>query len=359
MIASAAMRENWKISRGIRRIARWLVVCTVAAAAGYGWYVLGWGVRPLPIGPVVLPLGNHIAVYRWKRAAPLPKARVAAGVGVVGDAIYLIGGIDAWGRTLSDVAIYYPKTDRWERGPSLPYPVHHPAVASDGISLYVVGGFQGWRFTPLRRVLRLAREGTSWEELPPLPRARGGAAAVLAHSTLYLVGGATQEGPVGELLAYSVPENRWRVVRADLFPRAYLAAAAIGGKIYIAGGIGKQDIYEGAALEIYDIESGTLSRGMSLPTPRKSAAGVAWDGLFIVAGGESGWHAVPQVEAYLPAKNSWIALPRLPTGRQGMAVVAIGNLLYTFGGGLHAGFSVSSRSEVLQERAAYYTIHPR
>ncbi|MGQ0594163.1 MAG: kelch repeat-containing protein [Gammaproteobacteria bacterium] len=85
-----------------------------------------------------------------------------------------------------------------------------------------------------------------------------------------------------------------------------------------------------------------------MPTARGGVAGAAFDGLFVVAGGERPGATHAEVEAFDPETRRWLSLPPLPTARHGLAAAVSGNVLYLIGGGKHPGLSVSDNVETLE-----------
>ncbi len=81
-------------------------------------------------------------------------------------------------------------------------------------------------------------------------------------------------------------------------------------------------------------------------------AGAAFDGLFVVVGGERPGATHAEVEALNPESGRWLSLPPLPTARHGLATAVVGNVLYVIGGGTHPGLSVSGRVEALEVHSA-------
>lgn len=216
-------------------------------------------------------------------------------------------------------------------------------------TLYVIGGFAGTGFEPQADVFALTAEET-WKRVAPLPEARGAlAAAVLGHKIL-AVGGIGPLGLADDLFVYEPPENAWTKKTPAPTRRDHLAAGALRGVFYVAGGREKSLSKNLALLEAYDPNADTWRTGPRLPTARGGVAGAAFDDLFVVVGGEQPGGTFSEVEAFDPASNRWLSLPPLPTPRHGLAAVAIGNTLYVIGGGQRPGLSVSGANEALEAR---------
>src|SRR5262249_50758032 len=93
--------------------------------------------------------------------------------------------------------------------------------------------------------------------------------------------------------------------------RTEVAAAEVGGKIYVVGGFGGE-----LQLEIYDPASDRWSRGGAFPHAVHHAAAVGLDGkLYVLGGYGDGWTPSEKAFVYRPATQAWRALCPLPTPR--------------------------------------------
>ncbi len=79
-----------------------------------------------------------------------------------------------------------------------------------------------------------------WEELPPMPRAQGGAASALAGEQLIAAGGATWDGDqklwLRDVQIFDLRARQWRMGPALPEPLAYGPALAVAGGMEIYGG---------------------------------------------------------------------------------------------------------------------------
>ena len=230
-----------------------------------------------------------------------------------------------------------------------------------------------------------------WRELPRMPTARYRLAAAPVDGCSFLAVGGWGPGdaalPVAEL--YDSRTNTWRAVASKPTPAANMGAAALGGKIYVPGGMQGASTYL-SVLEVYDPATNRWTRGADLPHalagaavaaahgrlyafggrlgdtevvsstleydpaarawtekagmpwgPRAYAAAAELDGKVYVTGG---WPALNTLECYDPAKDTWTALAPMPTGRQSPGLVAVEHYLYAAGGGdSWTGLSVVER----------------
>src|SRR5919106_273099 len=187
---------------------------------------------------------------------------------------------------------------------------------------------RAWAYDPR------ARTWTRIADLPA-PRAAHGMAAI--EGKLYVVGGVGRDSKA--LWIYDPATDRWDAARAVLpTQREHLTVTALGGELYAVGG--RWDERGNlAVLEIYDPAAGRWARGPDLPTPRSGLTSAVLDGHIHVTGGESlslgrtfGEH-----EAYDPATAKWTVLASLPTPRHGLASGVVSGRWYVIGGGARAG----------------------
>lgn len=125
----------------------------------------------------------------------------------------------------------------------------------------------------------------------------------------------------------------WRVLPNLPTPRSEVAAAELGGRLYVIGGLdglGRAS----AAVEVYDPASGSWSQGPRLPDGRHHAAAAALGGRLYVVGGFSGLTFRPHAEVYSLATTSsaWVSRAPLPAARGALTAVAIDGKLYAYGG---------------------------
>ena len=116
------------------------------------------------------------------------------------------------------------------------------------------------------------------------------------------------------------------------------AAAALGGKIYMAGGQGGSGYnVDSARAYVYDPIDNSWNAITPMDISRGEPGGAALGGKFYVVGGISGtWDdalpAMSSAEVYDPKTNSWSAIASMNIARRGCAAASLGGLLYVTGG---------------------------
>jgi len=121
--------------------------------------------------------------------------------------------------------------------------------------------------------------------------------------------------------------------------------AVVGGKLIAAGGreskakTGETFKLSVGPTDVYDFASGEWTSAAPIPTERAGTASAAFQGKYIVLGGESGAQeaAHAEVEAFDPATGVWSALPELNRGRHGTGLVVFDDKLWTAAGSGNRG----------------------
>ncbi len=210
---------------------------------------------------------------QWSALSDLPVARGEHVSAVVDGRIYVIGG--RVGGTVSAatykehrdtgrVDVFDPETGIWSRGVDAPTARNSAASAVIDGRIYVVGGRQylgqpdGTAVNVNVASLEAFDPETGlWSVKAPMPQAAGGLAAAAVGGKLYVVGG-EQWSPTRKVFAegwvYDPATDEWDAMPDLNVPRHGLAAAAIEGRIYVFGGATKTGAGDVPAHEALTVE---------------------------------------------------------------------------------------------------------
>ncbi len=172
----------------------------------------------------------------WEELPPLPEPRAAGAATVVGDEIVVAGGQDATGELVQSTEVF--DGDSWRSGEPIPTPREHLVAASAGQYAYVAGG----RFLSSEEntdvLERYDPASDSWEQLPPMPTARGsiGGAAIIKDDALVIVGGEEPTGALGTTEVYSISNEEWSSAPDLPTPRHGAGITRVGTTVYVIGG---------------------------------------------------------------------------------------------------------------------------
>ncbi|WP_435006871.1 Kelch repeat-containing protein [Tundrisphaera lichenicola] len=167
--------------------------------------------------------------------------------------------------------------ETWEELP-MSRDVQGVALVTDGKYLYRVGGMSA-RNQPgsehdLFSVADFSRfdpESKTWTDLDPLPDPRSTHDAVVIDRKIYVVGGWTMKGEKEKptyldhavVFDLDAPEHGWKVLKQP-FRRRALAAAEVGGKLYVLGGL--TDVFKiERRVDVYNPATGEWTVGPDLP----------------------------------------------------------------------------------------------
>ena len=234
---------------------------------------------------------------RWRERERLPVATHHPNLVAAGDELYAIGGFTAgerggaWAMS-SAVRIYDPDRNAWRRGPSMAQPYAETVAANLGGRIHVVTGRRP--AGPSNRVWSDHADTTAhivldpfaeaWSSAAPAPTARNSAAGAILNGRLHIIGGRTVSGgntPIHEV--YDPEADSWATLAALPEPEAGprgsggLAAAVLGGAIYVFGGEWFSSTGGGVYDQVwrYDAEADAWSEAGRMPTPRHGLGAVA------------------------------------------------------------------------------------
>lgn len=289
------------------------------------------------------------AAPRWQRSAELPVPRSEVAATLAAGEIYVVGGYLPDGQFTNRVDAFSPRANRWRRITDLPVTVHHPMATAHRGRVYVLGGYgpDGARTTAFALV------GGVWTALPSMPesRAAGGAAAI--GGKLYVAGGVTTTAAGARSLArhtlvYDIARRTWSLAPGPT-RREHLGVTAVNGRLYAVGGRTAGFDTNLAAFESYRPGARSWLRLRPVPGRRGGTAAGAVGRFVVSAGGEAPGGTIRTVFAYDTKARRWRRQPNLPTPRHGLGVVGSGGRVYVIAGGRQPGLAgVSGANESLR-----------
>ncbi len=202
------------------------------------------------------------------------------------------------------------------------------------VALLVVANGQGRAPLPATQPtteVLLGRETLSWSEIPSLPDAHEGGAAVTLDGRIYVVAGATDAGVTAALWRYDPASQTWAALAGKPTPVRDVRAAVLGGRIFIPGGLTAAGV-PSDVLEIYDPLTGEWAAGAPLPSPRSAYALAVVEGRLYLFGGRDAQTARAEVFAYDPAADAWQTQTAMPTARAFADAVVVDSRVYVLGG---------------------------
>jgi hypothetical protein len=252
---------------------------------------------------------------------PQPASRVAA-VALPGGKVLALGGLV--GGTSSDQVLLGPPS-ALRLVAHLPTPTHDAAAALSGGSVLLAGGGEAVSSPALVRVdpsTGAARAAGSLGE----PLSDLGAATVAG--TAFVAGGWTGSRYATAVLRLP---GLQLVARLPVGLR-YAGVAALGGAIYVAGGLAPS----GPSRAVYavDVASGSVRRAATLPAPVSHASLAALGGsLLLVGGDDASGRATRSILRIDPSSGRVTRAGTLPRPLSDAAAVTVGGRVVVLGGG--------------------------
>jgi serine/threonine protein kinase/N-acetylneuraminic acid mutarotase len=282
----------------------------------------------------------------WEQLTNARVARAAAATTEADGTIWIFGGVGADNRVTGRHEGYDPIIDGWKGSDDLPVPVQHAMAVTWQGTPVVLGGYRtegADTAIATNRVWRVVNG--RWVELPPLLQPRAAGAAAVVGDRIVVTGGVDA---AGRLITGTEVFDGTAWTRAAPMPtsRQLLSAASDDSVVYAVGGTdGTADL---ATVEAFDPAANTWTALPPLPQPRSDLGVTVADARLVAVGGTSGGQVLDSVAALDLTTQTWAGLPGMGTARHGMAVAAIGDKVYAIGGSTGPGDTeVTSSAEAL------------
>ena len=139
--------------------------------------------------------------------------------------------------------------------------------------VYISGGHD-FQIGPYRReVLSYdpSQDGEVWVERQAMSLARGWHCMASLNHLIYAIGGSddhedtTERFDILQVESYDPRSAQWTRVAALLLPNSEAGLAVWAGKIYVLGGYSWESMVFSRAMQVYDPDKGSWSRGPDLP----------------------------------------------------------------------------------------------
>lgn len=288
----------------------------------------------------------------WSSQPPLPLAVQEIYPAGHNGIIHICGGLLGENGRVAGVSrehiAYDPATGESAGLGLLPAPRHHPHAVSHKGRLYLFGGF-GTNPGAVNWIMSneaMAYDHGSWTNLAPPPGPNAEVVATSLGDRIHIVGGRTPKGDANfaygdhadtdRHLVYDPVANSWSTAAPALSARNSASGAVIDGLWHVVGG---RHVTGGPtdAHEVYDAKEDRWRT--AAPMPAGSGAGGnasgTLGGQLYVFGGEyfdNGGRVHPEVWAYDPKADSWHTATPMPTPRNGLGAVVIGDAIWLVGG---------------------------
>jgi DNA-binding CsgD family transcriptional regulator len=224
---------------------------------------------------------------------------------------------------------------RWKARTPLPTPRSGLATIAYEGHVYAIGGESADGVTGA--VERYDPEADGWTFLADKPTAVADVAAALIGGEIYVPGGRTISGsPTAIVEAYNPESETWESKAPLPVALSAYALAALEGKLYLFGGWNGSDYLD--SVYEYDPAQDVWTAKTPMPTTRGFAGAAVADGKIYVIGGYDGQGDLATNEEYVPSQDDgqgdpWTVKSPMPVGRAGCGVAVAANIIHVIGGG--------------------------
>ena len=290
------------------------------------------------------------ARLQWKKCADIPVEMSDAQGVVMGEKVYMGGGVTEEDEDRYHVFQYNTIRDEWSRLSS--HHVYYFSMAQFTGSLITVGGVILGSSTG--KVYRFKEESQEWEEfLKPMPTARFCLTVATTQSAIIASGGVAdnrddESVPCAAVEVYSSETSQWYTADPLPAPRAVMSSVTITDTCYVLRGVDAniKDVttvlYASLASLIQKATSPTrqspsdTSVWKTLPdTPLQASTASSLSGNLVAVGGYDTKTAFPDINVFFPLTNSWVRITTgdLPEPRDSCTAVQLSsNTMIVIGG---------------------------
>ena len=313
--------------------------------------VIGVGLVVIPrdsdTGPAAVsgrkPTGTAEAQAGWRPITNARVARAAVSATESDGTIWIFGGLNGDGSVSGRHEGYDPAIDSWKGGDDLPAPVQHAMAVTWQSNPVVLGGVQA-DGTTSNRVWRVV--SSHWVELPRMLQPRSAAAAAVVGDRIIVTGGLDASGKLLNTTEI-FDGNTWTLGAPIPTPRQLLGGASDDKLMYAVGGKNAKD--DLPTVEAYDPAADTWTPLPALAKARSDLGVAIADKRLVAIGGVSGDQVLKSVAAFDLSAKTWADMPDMDMARHGMAAAAVDKKVYAIGGSTSAGDDqVTSSAESLK-----------
>src|SRR6266540_2551611 len=278
--------------------------------------------------PTATPTAAPCAsVGSWTEQAPYPIVTSGQAVASIGGNVYSFGGI-ANNTAIANAYKYSPAMNIWMPIASLPAPRGWFSGTTDGTYIYLLGGVDQnfnttgtlWRYDPISNTYNTS--------LPSYTIPTYFHASAYLNGKIYRIAGRAI-GTDYHVEVYNIAGNTWSMAANYPFANHSLMAAALGNYIYAGGGNASPD-----KTWRYDPNTNTWDDAaiVHLPAGRSAAASGAYNGRWVLAGGDVNFAISTSTIAWDPATNTWSNLANMVQARDYLSGATAGQSFYAVAG---------------------------
>ncbi len=292
------------------------------AALGGKLYAVGGISRTNPLTAALTPQVYDPIHNTWNWISPMNVSRVGLGVAALGGKLYAVGGGEAtdvrygYGSDASNTAqVYDPSDNSWTAIASMNHARYGLGVAAMGGRLYAVGG-SGNTILSSAEVYDPIKN--TWNMIASMNEPRMGLGAEAVGGKLYAIGGMStlDATPLKSMEVYDPDHDQWYMSAPMVSGGWWFGSAALGGKLYVVGGNSSADSLDGLVdgTQIFDTmnpSGGWTKIGNASDPSGWFLSATAMGGKIYITGGVGGPQAATIREVCYVSDPSLVPLPQI------------------------------------------------
>jgi non-specific serine/threonine protein kinase len=261
-----------------------------------------------------------------------------------GTSLLVFGGQDATHNSTASADQIDPGSGASTPLAALSPPVHDAAGVHLGTdNLIIAGGTP-----PPRATVQVVPSRGASQVRGQLPAVRTDHVAATIGTTIYVLGGAQNEGlPVASVFASSDAGTTWHDAGALAAPVRYPAVHAIKNSVYLFGGVTTANGTDTASVQRYDPTTHTTTVVAQLPAPLSHASAIAFGDVAFILGGFVNNVPSTEILRFDANTNRVTNVGTLPAPLTDAGATVISEVGYLVGGE-GPGRSTTSHVEVLR-----------
>jgi hypothetical protein len=213
------------------------ITTTQGVAATYkGVVYAGLGISNLGYDTPNLFYSYNPAADAWQQEASAPEGVGDAAYGLIGDQLYVTGGITAALLPESSTEVYDIATNTWSQVAADPYTLGGVGAVANG-KLYVIGGISASTYQVVNTVAVYDPATNTWSQAPSYPDVLYTQACGTISGTIYCAGGAVAEGLTTDAFGYTPGDQAWHQIASLPIGLALSAYSAADGRLLLSGGV--------------------------------------------------------------------------------------------------------------------------
>lgn len=306
-----------------------------------------------PEGGITAAELEELSSKRWTTIRNLPQTLSGMGFVRYENKFFIFGGVSE--NFISDkLFVYDLDLDSWTEGAKLPVALKDIQVAMLGERIYLPGGIDDNNEVQSGLLIYNPRDNT-WDKGAELPISISGYALVPYEGKIYLLGGFDGKNYLDSIFVFDPGINEWILYGNMETTRAFSSAVVLGGKIHLLGGRNESGVLVDHSVYYPQremSEEDAWEDAANMPEARYGMNSVVLADMIYTAGGKNSNEELLPVIQYLPPRDAWLEVEIPPTEiGYSPAVLPYETRLYILGGLNSEGYS--NQSLVYQ---AVYTV---